>query len=137
VHPVLRKTFAEIEKEWDPIAGKRLQQINDGRDLSYTYILKPSILTLSRDTCLDSVLDVGCGVGTLSLDFAERPSRVLGIDISGESISIARESARKIRNLRFEKASAQSVSARFPLETFSLATANMSLSAMTRLSSAI
>ena len=43
-----------------------------------------------------SVLDVGCGPGTITVDFARRvtPGRVLGIDRAGEVLDTARAAAR-------------------------------------------
>lgn len=40
-----------------------------------------------------SVLDIGCGTGVLSIKFAERGSRVTGVDISGDMLQVARETA--------------------------------------------
>ena len=54
------------------------------------------------------VLDVGCGPGTITLDFAERvaPGRVLGIDNAEEPLAISRSeaAARGLGNAEFETA---------------------------------
>ncbi|TDC93663.1 methyltransferase domain-containing protein [Saccharopolyspora aridisoli] len=54
------------------------------------------------------VLDVGCGPGTITLDFAERvaPGQVLGIDNVEEPLAISRTAAaeRGVDNARFEVA---------------------------------
>ena len=54
----------------------------------------------------DSLLDVGCGPGTITMDLAESvaPGHVVGIDRSKEVIERARESAaaRALSNLSFE-----------------------------------
>jgi ubiquinone/menaquinone biosynthesis C-methylase UbiE len=54
----------------------------------------------------DSVLDVGCGPGTITMDLAElvAPGHVVGIDRSSEVIERAREAAeaRALSNLSFE-----------------------------------
>ncbi|MEV4728683.1 methyltransferase domain-containing protein [Saccharopolyspora sp. NPDC049426] len=54
------------------------------------------------------VLDVGCGPGTITLDFAERvaPGQVLGIDNVEEPLAISRAAAaeRGVDNARFEVA---------------------------------
>lgn len=45
----------------------------------------------------DSVLDIGCGVGVLSLYYGKRCKSVTGIDISNKAISIATESAKILK----------------------------------------
>jgi len=55
-----------------------------------------------------SLLDVGCGPGTITLDFAGRiaPGRVLAIDASADVIELARaeQAERHIRNVEFRTA---------------------------------
>lgn len=52
----------------------------------------------------DTVLDVACGTGSLSLDMAAIASRVRGIDLSEEMIGISNDQAtrKKVDNLEFE-----------------------------------
>jgi ubiquinone/menaquinone biosynthesis C-methylase UbiE len=55
------------------------------------------------------VLDVGCGPGSITCGLAERvaPGRVVGVDLSGETLAAARQdaAARGLDNLRYEEAS--------------------------------
>ncbi len=53
------------------------------------------------------VLDVGCGAGATSLMLAKRAREVVGLDISEPLLERARERAKGIANLRFERADAQ------------------------------
>ena len=56
------------------------------------YLVEPHIpgfAQFERWTC-KSVLDLGCGIGTMALDFARSGAYVVGVDLSQESISIAR-----------------------------------------------
>lgn len=131
------KTSAEIAKEWDCVARIRADQIRHGRDLSYVHVLKPCILRLCRGARLDSVIDIGCGIGTLSVELAHRASRVLGVDISNESIRLAREAALGLQNVTFQKISVESLENTLPPRTFTLAVGNMSFSAITRLPAAL
>lgn len=54
-----------------------------------------------------SVLDCGCGVGSITLDIAElvSPGRVIGIDMDEEQLKIARANAEKrgLTNISFEQ----------------------------------
>jgi ubiquinone/menaquinone biosynthesis C-methylase UbiE len=56
-----------------------------------------------------SLLDCGCGVGSITLDLAEivAPGQVVGIDTDAEQLDIARSQAhkRRVTNARFEAAS--------------------------------
>jgi SAM-dependent methyltransferase len=42
------------------------------------------------------LIDLGCGTGRLLLPFAQRGSRVLGVDLSEEMLAVAREKARAV-----------------------------------------
>jgi SAM-dependent methyltransferase len=50
------------------------------------------------------VLDVGCGPGTITIDFARRidDGTVVGVDSSSEVLEEARRAAGQLRNVRFE-----------------------------------
>lgn len=55
----------------------------------------------------DSVLDIGCGAGTLCLYFANKGHRVMGMDISDKAVLNAKKSAKAIgiKNVMFESVS--------------------------------
>jgi SAM-dependent methyltransferase len=131
------KASAEIVKEWNAIATARLNQIETGRDLSYLHIVKPTALCLCVGSNFHSVLDVGCGVGAFTLELANQAFQIVGIDISGESIRLARERAANVSNVRFEQLSAEALADNFAPSTFSLVTAVMSFSAILNLEDAI
>jgi SAM-dependent methyltransferase len=134
---VKAKPLRLIQGEWDSVAAKRLEQIRSGRDLSYVHVLRPCILRLCGSSSYRCVLDVGCGIGALTRDLCERANIVVGIDISTESIRLAREGSRRRKNVRFEKMPAEELSGTFHAGTFSLVVASMSLSAIIRLERAI
>lgn len=52
----------------------------------------------------DSILDIGCGTGGLTVNIAKKCKYVLGIDISMQQIDTARKRAKKskIKNLEFQ-----------------------------------
>jgi SAM-dependent methyltransferase len=66
--------------------------------------LTERLLQRSREFAFDSVLDVGCGAGELSLALARgRPrSRVVGVDISPQLVGTARERGAHLANASFE-----------------------------------
>lgn len=70
--------------------------------------LTERLLQRSREFAFDSVLDVGCGAGELSLAFARgRPRcQVIGVDISPQLVAVARERGVNHPNLSIEVANA-------------------------------
>lgn len=70
--------------------------------------LTERLLARSREFAFDSVLDVGCGAGELSLALARgRPQcRVVGIDISPHLVGVASERGANLANVGFEVADA-------------------------------
>ncbi|WP_182111565.1 MULTISPECIES: methyltransferase domain-containing protein [unclassified Actinotalea] len=58
-----------------------------------------------------SVLDVGCGPGTVTIDLARRvaPGRVVGVDTSAAVIELAREAAGDLPNVEFRTGDAMAL----------------------------
>lgn len=126
------KTNKEIAMEWDEISETRFNQINDNKDLSFNFILKPCIFNLIDSCNKENVLDFGCGTGNLTKYLAERSLNVVGIDLSKVSINIAIRHFRNIENLSFINSSIEDYSSRNN-RTFSLVVANMVLMDVTNL----
>jgi SAM-dependent methyltransferase len=70
-----------------------------------------ALMTAAGITSGDRVLDVGCGTGRTSREAARRasPGEVLGVDLSGRMLEVARQRARAegLANLTFVQADAQ------------------------------
>lgn len=77
------------------------KQIISDRNYTYQTITKLSKIFLKSK---GAVLDVGCGVGTISLYLASKGHDVIGIDISSRAIKLAKSSAKQIgfKYLKFE-----------------------------------
>lgn len=58
---------------------------------------------LDRLVARADVLDVGCGPGTITVDFARRvaPGRVVGVDRAAELVEVARREAEGVANVEF------------------------------------
>ncbi len=75
-------------------------------NFTYWYILQTLHQPLLKQLKNYSVLDVGCGVGTLALYLAQHCQSVLGIDISERAIGIANQAKKSTasNNLQFKQA---------------------------------
>jgi ubiquinone/menaquinone biosynthesis C-methylase UbiE len=75
---------------------------------SYEFkILLPAILNLLKNIHGKSLIDIGCGPGVYSVEFAKRGANVVGIDISGKMLDKARDNAKKTNmELMLQKADA-------------------------------
>lgn len=85
------KPLFELVKEWDAIAPIRIDQIISGRDVTFSNILLPGVMSLIDSEKRGSVLDAGCGVGVLTTHLSGIFEKVVGVDPSSESIRIAKE----------------------------------------------
>ncbi|MGM0667198.1 MAG: class I SAM-dependent methyltransferase, partial [Bacteroidota bacterium] len=76
----------------------------------------------------DTVLDVACGTGSLSLAMAALASRVKGIDLSEEMIGISNDQAlrKKVDNVEFEIKDASDLSS-FRDNQFNVAVTSMAI----------
>ena len=72
--------------------------------------LTEELLRHTRDFSFETVLDIGCGAGELSLAIARgRPgATVIGLDISAPLIAAARDRGRNLANVAFETGDASS-----------------------------
>lgn len=80
---------------------------------SFTYINLINALKPYIDNKKKNILDIGCGVGTLSIYMASKGHSVTGIDISKKAISIANLSKNRLGNnydLNFKVSSAEKFS---------------------------
>lgn len=79
-----------IAQQWDEIAEYRFRQINEGKDISYSQILLPSIEERVRTASDRYILDAGCGLGFTSKFVANKNNRIDAVDLSIKSIEIAK-----------------------------------------------
>ncbi len=119
------KSQNQIAKEWGRIAKLRVDQIEKGRDLSFTFVLVPCILELAGQSNLTAVVDIGCGAGFLTEQIGNRAREVLGIDMSPENIGIATQRCVDIGNIEFVSTTIEDYSRTVKSPRFTLATANM------------
>lgn len=120
------KTQTDINTEWDQLAATRHRQIVSHVDTSYHGVLVPSIIHLCGTRLANAVvLDVGCGTGELTHRLARTAARVVGVDPSEHSISIARKTL-PTSSVEFSAETIEDYAKSSPLR-FDVAIANMTL----------
>lgn len=88
---VIPKQINDICSEWDAICAPRQDIIERGKDISLSLVTVPCILKEVKKAHPHSILDVGCGTGYLTSLLAKWTDQCCGIDISEQSIRIARQ----------------------------------------------
>ncbi len=139
MRPAHGKDDAQIAREWNAVAELRARQIRERKDISFHRVLLPYILKTSTRSDLSSVVDVGCGTGFVSRELDRLSPRVIGVDLSAQSIETARAEAAKENdgNLAFVNASVEEYATSELEGSFTLAVANMTLSAVASLDATV
>lgn len=125
--PVFNKSYNEIIKEWDNIALLRLNQIESGQDLSFIYVLAPAINEFLRGCNLSKVVDLGCSSGSLTRMIAKKANHVIGVDISGKNIELARAKSSSFSNIDYVNMDIKSFVVEVKQSSFTTAVAGMTL----------
>ncbi|MBN1975298.1 MAG: methyltransferase domain-containing protein [Sedimentisphaerales bacterium] len=125
--PINEKKQIQIREEWDNISKIRYNQIIDGKDISYRYVILPCVLDLAKKSNFSKVIDIGCGTGVLTSMLAKRSNKVLAIDISPKSIEITKSHCKKQKNILFNTISIEDYAFKCKSQTFTLAIANMTI----------
>src|SRR6185295_5841870 len=68
------------------------------------------------------VLEIGCGIGTDTINFARAGAEVTAVDLSEQSLGIARRQAEVfgLTNIRFLQANVECLTSGLPLESYDL-----------------
>jgi SAM-dependent methyltransferase len=107
VAPIHADNSAQAEY-WSCVAGPKWTDNQEHQD----QVLRPvsdRLIAAAEPKPGDRVVDVGCGCGATTIDFAARVSpggETLGLDISEPMLARARERAQPNRSIRFELADA-------------------------------
>lgn len=80
-----------IAKEWDKIVPLRIEDFKNKSDYSYENILKPCFINITKEGNFSNILDLGCGSGYLTKEISKYCNKIIGIDISEQSINLAKE----------------------------------------------
>lgn len=98
---VLRLSRMTMKQDWQDAVGRGWAAMWRKTDRAFG-ALTQRLLGAVEQTPGDTVLDIGCGAGELSLALAGTRKRVIGLDVSADLIATATERGRGIANLSFE-----------------------------------
>ncbi|WP_407496101.1 class I SAM-dependent methyltransferase [Pseudooceanicola sp. MF1-13] len=101
--------ISDVAKIWDDLAPVRYQDIDSGKDRSYTEVLLPLLEEFSAKTSGSKLVDAGCGVGFGSKVAARHFKSVDAVDPSKASIALG-ESKNFAPNIRYFHSSAEDFS---------------------------
>lgn len=105
IRPCPVKTHADLAREWDQLAEERHRQIASGEDLSFDLVVVPTTRRLFEGADGTVVLDIGSGTGDFTVQLARVAGRVIAVEPSPASVTLARRVCRDARNVRFIEAS--------------------------------
>ena len=76
MHPVNKDRQGSLACEWDKIAIYRDKQIRSGLDLSFSSVLLPCILELSKNSDFSAMyLMWGCGTGYATYEISKKAKK--------------------------------------------------------------
>lgn len=127
--PSKPKSLSEMSVQWNQLATTRDHQIEDGLDLSFTYVLAPETERLLPDRVEGTILDLGCGIGHFSKRLAVRHQHVVGVEPSERCVEIATRVCASSQNVEIVRASIQAYAAEGGRAQAAAATALMVLQA--------
>ena len=127
VEPAEKLSPLEASKGWDKAASWWVSRYTSRGDLNREWVIDPILFDWLGDVHGLNVLDAGCGEGYLSRLLAERGARVVGVDLSGELLAVAKKREnRKRLGVMYRRADLANLSA-FPSENFDIAVSNIVL----------
>ncbi|MFI5205838.1 MAG: class I SAM-dependent methyltransferase, partial [Candidatus Paceibacterales bacterium] len=76
---------------WGKVAGWYNKLLEEGDDTYQEKLIKPNLMRLLAVKPGEQVLDVGCGQGYFARAVADAGANVVGVDVGGELIRLAKE----------------------------------------------
>src|SRR5437867_6358085 len=62
-----------------------------------------SLLTFLRPSHLDTILEIGCGTGRLTIPIAKECGKITAVDSSGPMLEVARVKSKELPNIEYRK----------------------------------
>ncbi|WP_084031841.1 class I SAM-dependent methyltransferase [Desulfonatronum lacustre] len=80
-----------MPNRWDGFASIRQNQIESGKDLTFSKVFLPYYNDLVKELCPESLLEVGCGTGHLSVNICSNISTAVAIEPSEGMYAVAEQ----------------------------------------------
>lgn len=88
----------KTKTSWGKVAGWYNTLLEEGQDTYQEKLIKPNLLRILQPKAGEEILDLGCGQGYFSRVLAEAGAKVLGVDVAGELIKLAKDQDKKNQN---------------------------------------
>jgi SAM-dependent methyltransferase len=105
IRPCSAKNLADLAREWDQLAEERHRQIASGEDLSFDHVVVPTTRRLFEGSDGAVVLDIGSGTGDFTVQLAQIAGKVIAVEPSRTSMTLARRVCQGVSNVRYVEAS--------------------------------
>lgn len=80
---------------WGKVAGWYNQHLEETDNTYQEKLIKPNLLRILAPKAGEEILDVGCGQGFFARELARAGTKVMGVDVAGELIKLAKEQSGK------------------------------------------
>jgi len=80
---------------WGKVAGWYNRLLEEGDDTYQEKLIKPNLLRILSPKAGEEILDAGCGQGFFAREIAKSGAKVVGVDVAGELIKMAKDQSGK------------------------------------------
>jgi ubiquinone/menaquinone biosynthesis C-methylase UbiE len=80
---------------WGKVAGWYNRLLEEGDNTYQEQLIKPNLLRILNVRPREQILDVGCGQGFFARALAQAGAKVIGVDVAGELVKLAKEQSGK------------------------------------------
>jgi ubiquinone/menaquinone biosynthesis C-methylase UbiE len=80
---------------WGKVAGWYNRLLEEGQDSYQEKLIKPNLIRILSPKPGEEILDVGCGQGFFARELGKCGAKVVGIDIAGELVKLAKQQSGK------------------------------------------
>lgn len=80
---------------WGKVAGWYNNLLEEGEDTYQEKLIKPNLMRMLNPQAGEEILDVGCGQGFFARELAKSGAKVVGVDVAGELVKLAKDQAGK------------------------------------------
>ena len=121
------RTDEDVARAWDANAEQWVRHVRAGWDRYREEFNNPMFFAFLPELAGKDIIDLGCGEGRNTREFARRGARLTGIDVSRKMIEAATAAeSQEPLGIRYQVASFTDLSA-FPAGSFDLAVSTMAL----------